>query len=107
MKDKDVAKRMIKFLELNTIGASKDSQLRAAKILKAISDGYDIPISGNKQRKFFEFGRQVLSVRWLKLREAVKSSGNFSLPEFKPALCKFTGETAETYPGILFLRATT
>uniref|UniRef100_J3M4C3 Alliinase C-terminal domain-containing protein n=1 Tax=Oryza brachyantha TaxID=4533 RepID=J3M4C3_ORYBR len=37
VKDRAVAQRMSKFIELNTIGVSKDSQLRAAKILKTIS----------------------------------------------------------------------
>ncbi|MQL96419.1 hypothetical protein Taro_029093 [Colocasia esculenta] len=32
VKDRDVAARMTKYIELNTIGVSKDSQLRAAEI---------------------------------------------------------------------------
>jgi hypothetical protein len=38
VKDREVARRMTKFVELNTIGV--DLQLRAAKVLRAVSDGY-------------------------------------------------------------------
>lgn len=102
VKDKNVAKRMIKFIELNTIGVSKDSQLRASKILKAVSDGYELPVSQNNHR-LFDFGRQLLSIRWQKLQEAVKASDIFSLPDFPLALCKFTGEKTGTYPGMLLM----
>ena len=37
VKDQEVAKKMAKFIELNTIGASKDSQRRATKVLRAVS----------------------------------------------------------------------
>ncbi|CAL9115699.1 unnamed protein product [Musa acuminata var. zebrina] len=101
VKDKDVAKRMTKFIELNTIGVSKDSQLRVAKILKVVSDGHELP--GNKHR-LFEYGRRLMSVRWRKLRAAVKASGIFSLPEFQSSLCRFTGEETETYPAFAWLK---
>ncbi|WOL01235.1 tryptophan aminotransferase-related protein 2-like [Canna indica] len=103
VRDKVIAKRMIKFIELNTIGVSKDSQLRAANILKVVSDGYELPICGSEHR-LFNYGRKLMSVRWQKLREAVKVSGIFSLPEFQSALCKFTGEKAETYPAFAWLK---
>ncbi|URE43731.1 Allinase [Musa troglodytarum] len=103
VKDKDVAKRMIKFIELNTIGVSKDSQLRAAKILKAVSDGYELPVSQTNHR-LFDFGRQLLSIRWQKLQAAVKASDIFSLPDFPLALCKFTGENTGTYPAFAWLK---
>ncbi|KAL0327284.1 UNVERIFIED_CONTAM: Tryptophan aminotransferase-related protein 2 [Sesamum angustifolium] len=35
--DKDVAKKMVKFIEINTIGVSKEAQLRAASILEIVS----------------------------------------------------------------------
>ncbi len=39
MKDAAVAKKMVKFVELNTIGVSQDSQIRATQILKAVIQG--------------------------------------------------------------------
>ncbi|KAF9626623.1 hypothetical protein IFM89_037416 [Coptis chinensis] len=38
VKDKNVAEKMRKYIEISTIGVSKESQLRAAKILRAVSD---------------------------------------------------------------------
>ncbi|RWW20990.1 hypothetical protein GW17_00014875 [Ensete ventricosum] len=100
VKDVEVAKKMVKFMELNTIGVSTDSQLRAANILKAISDGYERPdLQANPDLKMFEFGRRLLSMRWQKLREAVKASCIFTLPDFEAVHCEFTGETTETCPG--------
>ncbi|CAL9054541.1 unnamed protein product [Musa banksii] len=105
VKDVEVAKKMVKFIELNTIGVSKDSQLRAATILKAISDGYEDPDLQTKPGlKMFEFGRRLLSMRWQKLREAVKASGIFTLPDFESVHCKFTGETTEACPAFAWLK---
>lgn len=100
MKNEDVAKRMIKFIELNTIGVSKDSQLRAAKILKVVSDVYQLPSSKNND-KLFDYARGHMSMRWHKLQEAAKISGIFSLPVFQSSICKFTGQRTQTYPGML------
>ncbi|RWR94068.1 L-tryptophan--pyruvate aminotransferase 1-like protein [Cinnamomum micranthum f. kanehirae] len=41
VKDPKVAKRMSEFLVLSSIGVSKDSQLQAAKILRAVREGYE------------------------------------------------------------------
>ncbi|KAE8697656.1 putative Apoptosis-stimulating of p53 protein 1 [Hibiscus syriacus] len=85
VKDEDVARKMTKYIEINTIGVSKDSQLRAAKVLKVISDNSERPNSGDS---FFEFSYHVMAKRWKQLREAVHESGLFSVPDF-PQLCKF------------------
>lgn len=100
VKDEDVAKKMVKFIELNTIGVSKDSQLRAAKILRVVSDGYQLPDTDNTRDRLFDYGRRLMTMRWEKLREAVKASGIFSLPEFPSSTCKFTGERTGTNPGM-------
>lgn len=84
---------MTKFIELNTIGVSKDSQLRAAKILKVISD------SSEEVESFFAFSYHLLSERWKLLREAVEQSGSFSLPEFHPEFCTFFNQFTEPQPG--------
>ncbi|KAH0720235.1 hypothetical protein KY284_005265 [Solanum tuberosum] len=38
VKDKEVERNMTKFMEISTIGVSKEAQVRAAKILEVISD---------------------------------------------------------------------
>ncbi|KAJ3705479.1 hypothetical protein LUZ61_009184 [Rhynchospora tenuis] len=64
--DAEVASKMGKFIEMNTIGVSKDSQVRVAKILKVIFDGYELPdLKGGS--KFFHFGPCLLANRWRRL----------------------------------------
>ncbi|KAL0421413.1 UNVERIFIED_CONTAM: Tryptophan aminotransferase-related protein 2 [Sesamum latifolium] len=37
VRDENIARKMVKFIEINTIGVSKEAQLRAANILETIS----------------------------------------------------------------------
>ena len=93
-----MARRMTKFVELNTIGVSKDSQLRAAKVLRAVSDGYDVDEPSSSHR-LFDFGRRKMVERWSMLRAAAAASGIFSLPEEITGHCNFGNETAANNPG--------
>jgi len=97
VKDPNVAKKMTKFVEMNTIGVCKESQLRAAKLLGVISDGYELP-DVDSSVKLFDYGRRHLAGRWERLREVVKDIGIFSLPEYTSETCQFTGEKIATYP---------
>ncbi|KAL6627351.1 hypothetical protein ACP70R_031077 [Stipagrostis hirtigluma subsp. patula] len=103
VKDRDIAKKMTKFIELNTIGVSKDSQLRAAKVLRAVSDGYERAEAPSTHR-LFDFGRRKMVERWGMLREAAAASGIFSLPEEASGYCNFTKEMAATNPAFAWLR---
>ncbi|KAJ1282420.1 hypothetical protein BS78_03G050500 [Paspalum vaginatum] len=103
VKDREVAKRMTKFIELNTIGVSKDSQLRAAKVLRAVSDAYELP-KGREAHRLFDYGRRKMVERWSMLREAAAASGIFSLPEETSGYCNFAKETAATNPAFAWLR---
>lgn len=93
VKDKEIAKKMVKFIELSSIGVSKDSQLRAAKILQEVSDS-----------DFFEYNYQLVKGRWNQLREVVKHSGLFSLPEFPSAFCKYSNRSFKTQPAFAWLK---
>lgn len=100
VKDKEVAKKMTKFIELNTIGVSKDSQLRAAKILSAVSDSCEQENS-KENESFFKFSHKVMANRWKQLREVVHHSELFSLSQFSPAFCNFFNRVLEPQPGII------
>ncbi|XP_059443562.1 tryptophan aminotransferase-related protein 2 isoform X2 [Corylus avellana] len=104
VKDQEVARRMIKFIELNTIGVSKDSQLRAAKVLKAVSDSSEHGGTWEGVESFFKFSYRVMAERWKLLREAVNSSRIFSLPEFPPAHCNFLNRVFEPQPAFAWLK---
>jgi hypothetical protein len=95
VKDKEVAQKMIKFIELNTIGVSKDSQLRAAKVLRAVSDGYEVSPPGEASR-LFHFSRRQMVERWGKLREVVAATGMFSIPDDFSGYCTFFKETVSS-----------
>ncbi|XP_078180960.1 tryptophan aminotransferase-related protein 2-like [Carex rostrata] len=103
VKDEAVARKMVEFIEMNSIGVSKDSQVRAAKILKVISDGYEFP-NPEGIGQFFHFGRRMLADRWQRLRQALDTSGQCSLPRFSLQFCEFSKEHAETYPGFAWIR---
>lgn len=81
---------MTRFIELGSIGVSKESQLRAAKILGIVSDDYP---------NFFEYGRRLMSERWNMLRQVIRQSGVFGLPEYPLEYCNFTGKFTNSHPG--------
>ncbi|KAL6997127.1 L-tryptophan--pyruvate aminotransferase [Sarracenia purpurea var. burkii] len=104
VKDEEVARKMTKFMELNTIGVSKDSQLRAAKILQAVADSCEHIGSHEEVQAFFDYSYIVMEKRWKQLREAVKKSGLFSLPDFPSGFCNFSGRNFESQPAFAWLK---
>ncbi|RDX64259.1 Tryptophan aminotransferase-related protein 2, partial [Mucuna pruriens] len=103
VKDKEVAKKMTKFIELNTIGVSKDSQLRAAKVLKVVSDSCEQEKSQDGE-SFFKYSYKIMTQRWKQLRAAVEAGGLFTLPQFSPSFCTFFGQDTEPQPGFAWLK---
>lgn len=97
MKDPEVAKRMTKFVELNTIGVSKDSQLRAARVIETVAD--NCLAAQSPSESFFGLSYRAMKERWQQLHSAVKTSGMFSVPEFSPGFCRFLGRDTLPQPG--------
>ncbi|KAF5185454.1 Tryptophan aminotransferase-related protein [Thalictrum thalictroides] len=104
VKDKEVAKKMTKYIELNTIGVSKDSQLRAAKILRTLTDSCENMEKTDHTECFFKDGHLIMAERWGQLRDAVQRSGMFSLPQFSPDFCNYKGTVTEPHPAFAWLR---
>lgn len=105
VKDKEVARKMTEFIEINTIGVSKDSQLRAAKILQVLADGCDRVASGAKEvQTFFDNSYILMEKRWKQLRAAVEKSRLFSVPNLYTARCNFSGRHFETQPAFAWLK---
>ncbi|KAK9684764.1 hypothetical protein RND81_10G230500 [Saponaria officinalis] len=104
VKDKEVAKKMTKFIELSSIGVSKDSQVRAAKILQAVSDSCNATGDFRKKENFFEISHQLIADRWKQLRNAVNKNKMFSIQEFPPAFCTYTTRTFTTQPAFAWLK---
>ncbi|KAL6007099.1 hypothetical protein ACLOJK_032595 [Asimina triloba] len=105
VKELEVARRMTKFIELTTIGVSKDSQLRAAKILRTVREGYEEGPGSGVEGRLFDFGRRIMTERWERLRKAVKKNPIFSLPEFPTAFCNLANEMGTSHPGKLHAAA--
>ncbi|XP_028769373.1 L-tryptophan--pyruvate aminotransferase 1-like [Neltuma alba] len=106
VKDIDIAKKMTTFIVLNSIGVSKESQTRAAKIMEVVCDSYQryrFDGSSKESELFFEYSRGILKERWQKLREVVKQSDGFIVPKFQTAYCNFTNQSFETYPAFAWL----
>nr|AKJ88111.1 TAA on Y chromosome [Marchantia polymorpha] len=120
VKDLKVAQKMAKFIELNTIGVSKDAQIRAAHILRAVTRQYrelggKIPYTLEKTRsgqieerigakQLFHFAAAEMSYRWQRLRSVLTKGTRFSVPEFQPAWCTFFGEIRSPAPAFAWLR---
>ncbi|KAH9624311.1 hypothetical protein KSS87_005226 [Heliosperma pusillum] len=104
VKDQQIAKRMTKFIELSSIGVSKDSQLRAAKLLQAVSDSSEHAYDFKESEDFFEISYHLIADRWKQLREAVNQSRMFSTPEFPLAFCNYSNRTFRTQPAFAWLK---
>uniref|UniRef100_M1CXU9 Alliin lyase n=1 Tax=Solanum tuberosum TaxID=4113 RepID=M1CXU9_SOLTU len=94
VKDKEVARKMTKFMEISTIGVSKEAQLRAAKILEVISDSCLDP----KMENFFEYSRSLMTDRWKRLRQVVMANAIFVLQKYPLQYCLFTKDFYESHP---------
>ncbi|KAL9246509.1 hypothetical protein vseg_020034 [Gypsophila vaccaria] len=111
VKDKEIAKEMIKVMTYITIGTCHEGQVRATKILDFVADGYE-QLGNDKPLKepvegFFEFSQGVLADRWERLRSVVKTSGGiFSLPEFPSDFCNFFGKQVHPSPAYAWMELT-
>lgn len=94
MKDIEVAKKMVQYLTVNSIGVSKESQTRATTILKELTK-----TCRTQSESFFEYGYEKMKSRWERLREVVESGDAFTLPNYPQAFCNFFGKTISTSPG--------
>ncbi|CAN0896259.1 L-tryptophan--pyruvate aminotransferase 1 [Linum grandiflorum] len=101
VKDKEVAKRMTMFMQICTIGVSKDSQLRAAKILDVIADDCE---SHDPDETFFGQGRKVMEERWEKLKEGIRVQDTFILPKFPQQYCNFSDKFFQPAPSFGWLK---
>ncbi|KAK2427956.1 tryptophan aminotransferase-related protein [Trifolium repens] len=103
VKDIEVAKKMVTFVQSSSMGVSKESQTRAAKIIAVICDGYQ-NFKSNESELFFEYSKRLMRERWEKFRGAVEQSMVFTVTKYPRAYCNFTNEISETYPSFAWLK---
>ncbi|PIN09987.1 L-tryptophan--pyruvate aminotransferase [Handroanthus impetiginosus] len=104
VRDEKVARKMVKFVEINTIGVSKEAQLRAANILEIISLSCQTDNKPHDLDNFFEHSHNLMVQRWNKLRDVVLNNGLFSVPKFPLQYCKFKRDFTETYPAFAWVK---
>ncbi|KAL3342838.1 hypothetical protein AABB24_026731 [Solanum stoloniferum] len=104
VKDEPIAKKMVKFIEISSIGVSKDSQVRAAKIMDVISDSYEDSKTSSESKRFFDYAREEMAKRWSQLREVVNNGQAFSLPTLPVGECNFSHQTFATQPAFAWLK---
>ncbi|GAU48551.1 hypothetical protein TSUD_99570 [Trifolium subterraneum] len=104
VKDIEVAKKMIKFIQLNSIGVSRESQIRAAKIIGVICDGYQNLKSIESDRLFFYHSKRLMKERWEKFKGAIEQSKVFTLTKYPTSYCHFNKDFSEQYPAFAWLK---
>ncbi|XP_039063096.1 tryptophan aminotransferase-related protein 4-like [Hibiscus syriacus] len=95
IKDETVFKRMMIHMRLNSMGISKDAQLRAFRLLKTVlEEGTEI----------FDFAYRTMQSRWERLVRTISSSDRFSLPENNPRYCTFYNKVRKLSPAYAWLK---
>ncbi|XP_028798211.1 tryptophan aminotransferase-related protein 4-like [Neltuma alba] len=97
VKDEAVYQKMLTYLNLNTMGVSRESQLRALKLL-------DVLLEEGDGRKIFKFGYSTMKNRWIKLRQILSKSRRFSLQKLTPNHCSFFKRMREPTPAYAWLK---
>ncbi|XP_011100608.1 tryptophan aminotransferase-related protein 4-like [Sesamum indicum] len=96
VKDEDVYQKMQSYIEAAEIGISREAQLRALKLMKAIlqADG----------REIFEYAYKKMSYRWRKLSDILVLSERFSIQEIPPLFCNFFERVRGPSPAYAWLK---
>ncbi|KAI4314368.1 hypothetical protein L6164_027283 [Bauhinia variegata] len=103
VKDIEVAEKMTRYIQMSSIGVSKESQTRVAKIMQVICDNYQ-NFGYAESKLFFQHSKRLMVKRWKKLNEAIKQSDVFTVAKSQRAYCHFTKELSETYPAFAWLK---
>ncbi|CAM8916540.1 unnamed protein product [Rhodiola kirilowii] len=97
VKDKATYERMSAYMMFSTMGASRDTQLRALKLLKVVLK--------DNGRQLFEFGFNTMKIRWEKLSNAFSKSKRFSLQEIPDQLfCNYFNKTRGPSPAYAWVK---
>lgn len=96
VKDEAVYKTMFTYTYDNTFGVSKDTQLRALKLIKVALE--------DNGRSIFEFGHGTMRKRWERLSQILSLSNRFTIQEIAPQFCTFFHRVREPSPAYAWLK---
>ncbi|KAI3465433.1 hypothetical protein Pfo_022096 [Paulownia fortunei] len=96
VKDKDVYENMKSYISVAEMGISREAQLRALKLMKAIlhRNGTEI----------FDYGYKKMSDRWKKLSQIISLSKRFTIQEIPPQFCNFFEKVRGPSPAYAWLK---
>ncbi|XP_039117198.1 tryptophan aminotransferase-related protein 3-like [Dioscorea cayenensis subsp. rotundata] len=98
IKDEQVYKKAIYYMKLNTMGVSRDTQLRMLKIIKVILAEH------GRKGDIFSFGYQTMRERWTKLNKVVSKSKRFSLQTIPSQYCNYFKTIRDPSPAYAWLK---
>ncbi|GFP98549.1 tryptophan aminotransferase-related protein 4 [Phtheirospermum japonicum] len=96
VKDENVYANMKTYIAVAEMGLSRDAQLRALKLMKAILHGNGTGI--------FDYAYNKMSSRWEKLSRIISSSKRFGLQEIPPQFCNFFEKVRGPSPAYAWLK---
>ncbi|KAL3617757.1 hypothetical protein CASFOL_038078 [Castilleja foliolosa] len=96
VKDENVYENMKTYISVAEMGLSREAQLRALKLMKAILTGNETDI--------FDYAYNKMSDRWQKLSQIISSSKRFSLQKISPLFCNFFEKVRGPSPAYAWLK---
>ncbi|XP_002994169.2 tryptophan aminotransferase-related protein 3 [Selaginella moellendorffii] len=102
VRDIEVYKKMFMYIAVSTIGVSRESQLRAHRLIKSLLDGYQN--GGSHKARMFDFGYHTLQSRWQTLAEIFKASTRFSIQKTDSQHCSFFKKEVSPSPAYAWIR---
>ncbi|XP_051139770.1 tryptophan aminotransferase-related protein 4-like [Andrographis paniculata] len=97
VKDKQVYENMLLYKSLADSGTSKDTQLRALKLIKVVLDD-------DKGQGMFNFGYKAMKRRWEKINNIFSQSKNFRLQKIPRAFCNYSRIVRDASPAFAWLK---
>ncbi|KAK2997687.1 hypothetical protein RJ639_024950, partial [Escallonia herrerae] len=96
IKDEAVYRRMLTYSDESCYGVSRDTQVRASKLLKVVLEG--------EGRELFSFGYKTMKDRWEKLSQALSFSKRFSIQDIAPVYCSFLQGIRDPSPAFAWFK---
>ncbi|KAA8537959.1 hypothetical protein F0562_027461 [Nyssa sinensis] len=96
IKDEAVYQTMLTYMTMSEMGVSRDTQLRALKLLKVVLEG--------EGREIFDFAYETMRKRWEKLSQTLAMSKRFSIQEILPQYCTFFQKVRGPSPAYAWLK---
>ncbi|PON52681.1 Trytophan aminotransferase [Parasponia andersonii] len=98
VKDEAVYERMVSYIQENTMGVSRDAQLRVFQLIKAILQGK------GKGKEIFDFAYKTMSKRWERLSKTLSVTSLFSIEKMGAQYCNFFHKVRHPSPAYAWLK---